>query len=191
MVKPVQGETEFISAVRRGYDLALPGRVEFHKQYFPGQPDWYMKIFTDKTKAKLMYDCYAEFKWRRHTPRALTQEWGLCSLLQRLTMLRMANEGKNVFLVVGCEETQEAPWYYLLPAQVKKVIAREAPAETALALMMLSRRWKPGAWSTGSEHGEPDEGPRMTWGQKMAKAKRAAQNGLILPPSTKGLIKPK
>lgn len=168
---------------------ALPGRVEFHKQITPGFPDQYIKIFKDTSKQELLYDCYVEFKVRPACPNALVKEWDLLREYQKMTMIRMAADGRNVFLTVCHEAQQEAPWYYLLPAQARKVVKLEAPPETMLALMMMSRPWKRGAWSTGSDWGEPDEGPTETWATKLAMNRiLARKNGLAKP---KGLILPK
>lgn len=186
----MQPETKFLNAVRDGYLEALPGRVEFFKQFDPGYPDQYIKIFTDKTRSTLMYDCFAEFKVRPSRPNALIKEWDLLRELQKLTMIRMAADGKNVFLVVCHEAQGEAPWYYLLPAQARKVLRHEAAPETMLALMLMSRKWKKNnKWTTGSDWGEPDEGPTESWASKLAMNRvLARKNGLVKP---KGLILPK
>jgi hypothetical protein len=147
----------------------------------PGQPDFLIEIFKNEKKVDLLYDMNVEFKWRKTRPASLLQEWQLLSGLQGLSMIRMAAAGKNVFLVVGHEDVLEAPWYYLHPAQAKKVLAREASPESMLALMMLSKPWKRGMWSTGSDHGEPDEGPTVTWADRARVRKKMGKLGLILP----------
>lgn len=176
----VRNESQFIKAVREGYADALPGRTTFTKQIKPGEPDWYIKIMN-KDKLTLMYDCYAEFKWRAMTPMSIASEWALVRGLQGLSLIRMAADGKDVFLVVGHADKMEGCWYYLHPAQAKKVVKNEAAPESMLALMMVSKPWKPGKWSTGSDWGEADEGPGISWAQKLAMNKIMKRNGLILP----------
>lgn len=188
MIGIPRNESEFIKAVRDGYNKALPGRVKFNRQYMPGQPDYYIQIYHED-KVRIMFDAYAEFKYRPHAPNALSKEWELVRGYQGRTMLKMAASGKDVFLVVCHADRQEAPWYYIHPAQAAKVLANEATAETALGLMMLSKRWGNGLWTTGSAWGEPDEGPSMSWAQKLKKHNELKRMGLIKPKTD--LILPK
>lgn len=181
-------ESKLIDAIRAGYEEALPGRVKFTKQYLPGQPDFYVEVWKDREHSRLIMDFQVEFKVRPHRPSALIQEWNLLSGLQKLTMIRKAADGKDVFLTVGHMDVQEAPWYYLHPAQAKKVQRNEAAPESMLAMMMMSQPWKPGKWSTGSDWGEPDEGPTMSWKYKALMNQMMKRNGLVKP---KGLILPK
>lgn len=177
----VNNESDLIHCIRTGLMASLPNRVRFTKHMIPGQPDFLIEIFKEEKKINLLYDMHCEFKWRKTRPGSLLSEWQLLSGLQSISLMRMAAAGKNVFLVVGHADVIEAPWYYLHPAQAKKVMAREASPESILSLMMLSKPWKRGMWSTGSDHGDPDEGPSVSWGERARMRKRMKNMGLILP----------
>ena len=178
MVKSApRNEAQFIAEIRESLNLALSDlRVEFTRLSEAGRPD-YRLDYIRKSNKKLMSTVYAEFKYspRQHT--ALIQPWNMLRKIQQVTMLNMANAGLTIALVV-CEAGKFAPWYIFDPVQVKRALSGQAPLETVLALRMLSKRLPNGSWSTGTDWGEEDEGPKQTIVDKYIARVR---QGLIKP----------
>ena len=172
-----RNESEFKKEIREGLYAALPGLVNFDQTHSDtGMPDTRIE-FLEKGTKKVLDVSWVEFKYSKSVINSLFRVWELLRENQKMKMMRMALDGKKVFLSV-CYGGIESSWYIFNQVQCKSIEKNEAEPYTALALLYNSVRRKNGLWSSGQDWGEIDEGPVPHSLKSLYLPKK---NGLILP----------
>lgn len=145
LLKP-RNEAEFVHELRSWFLGENKGRAYFqHTGGASGLPDFVFGMVSQDGKRRQFY---AEAKYVTRLPRSMSMLFGLMRDIQKITCLKMAAAGFQIYLIV-CVDGKEACWYRFDPEVARMALDGKCPKWQALYLRHVSRRDYKGRWVIG------------------------------------------